>query len=92
MPSTWLAKPKTMPDWSASTVFLAITDARAEQLDLAQLGAAPAERLEGDVDAGGDRAADVLARAALTTSKVVAVPKSTTIAGPAVQLWRRRAR
>ena len=59
-PSTWLAKPKTIPDWSASTVFLAITERGPEQLDLAQLGAAPAERLEGDLDAGRDRAADVL--------------------------------
>ena len=33
---------------------------RPQQLDLAQLGAAPAERLQRDVDAGGDRAADVL--------------------------------
>ena len=37
--------------------------ARPEQLDLAQLGAAPAERLERDLDARGDRAADVLPRA-----------------------------
>ena len=34
--------------------------ARAQQLDLAQLGATAAERLQGDVDAGGDGAADVL--------------------------------
>ena len=60
MPSTWLATPKTIPDCSASTVFLAITDARPRQLDLAQLGTAAAERLERDLDAGGDGAADVL--------------------------------
>ena len=51
------------PDWSASTVFFAITVRGPEQLDLAQLGAAAAERLERDVDARGDGAADVLARA-----------------------------
>lgn len=52
-----------------------------QQLDLAQLGAAVAERLQGDPDARRDGAPTYSPRAEIT-SKVVAVPKSTTMAGP----------
>ena len=62
-PSTWPAKPKTTPDCSASTVFFAITSAGGRSSTWRSCAPRAAERLEGDLDAGRDRTADVLARA-----------------------------
>ena len=55
--------------------------ARLDELHLAQLGRPGGERVQRDLDAGRQRAAEELARS-LTTSKLVDVPKSTTMHGP----------
>ena len=60
-PSTWPAKPNTAPDWSASTVFLAITERGVTSSTWRSWAPCAPERLERDLDAGRDRAADVLA-------------------------------
>ena len=81
MPSTWLAKPKTMPDWSASTVFLAIT-VRGRSSSTLRSWAPRRPSASSEMSMPGAMAPPMYSPRGLTTSKVVAVPKSTTIAGP----------
>ena len=60
-PSTRPAKPSTSPDCSAATVFLPIACGGHGQLDRAQLGGPGGQRVEADLDAGGQRATEELA-------------------------------
>ena len=63
MPSTWHAKPKSIPDCSASTVFLAITErGRSSSTLRSWAPRRPSASREISMP-GRDRAADVLARA-----------------------------
>ena len=61
MPSTSPANPYTAPDCSASVVDLPMACSGSIELDLDELGGARRERLERDLDAGGDGAAQVVA-------------------------------
>ena len=63
MPSTCPAKPKMIPDCSDSTVFLPMTRLGPGQLDLEQLRRPARQRVDRDLDAGRQRAADELALA-----------------------------
>ena len=82
MPSTWLATPKTIPDCSASTVFLAITE-RGRSSSTLRSWAPRRPSASSEISMPGAIAPPTYWPLSLTTSNVVAVPpKSTTIAGP----------
>src|SRR6478672_6264357 len=70
-----------MPDWSDSTVFLAITD-RGRSSSTLRSWAPRRPRASREISMPGAIAPPTYSPRTLTTSNVVAVPKSTTIAGP----------
>ena len=80
-PSTWPAKPKIVPDWSASTVFFPITFLGLTNSILRNC-AARAVNASTDISMPGASAPPKNSPLGDTTSKFVDVPKSTTIAGP----------
>ena len=81
MPSTCPAKPKMIPDWSASTVFLPITCGGRASSTLSNC-AARRERASTDISIPGAKAPPTNSPRLLMASKLVDVPKSTTCAGP----------
>ena len=80
-PSTWPAKPKIVPDWSASTVFFPMTFLGLTSSTLRNC-AARAASASTEISIPGARAPPKNSPLGETTSKFVDVPKSTTIAGP----------
>ena len=81
MPSTCAANPKIMPDCNASTVFLPTTRAGLVSSTLSNC-AARRDRASTDISMPGASAPPTNSPRALTASKFVDVPKSTTTAGP----------
>ena len=69
------------PDWIDSTVFLPITLRGLDQLDPAQRRG-PREERSSEISMPGTMAPPRYSPAAEIASKVVAVPKSTTMVGP----------
>ena len=81
IPSTWPANPKMMPDCRASTVFLPITWCGRVSSTLSSC-AARRVSASTEISIPGASAPPTNSPLALAASKLVEVPKSTTMAGP----------